>query len=66
MINVLLQVQDSLAVAAGTESTAEGMNLFDLALKGGVIMIPLLFLLGMSVYIAVERFVVIRQAAKTC
>ena len=65
MINVLLQVQDSLATAAGTESAAaEGMNLFDLALKGGVIMIPLLFLLGMSVYIAVERFVVIRQAAK--
>lgn len=64
MINVLLQVQDSLAAQTANQAVAEDMNLLDLAMKGGIIMIPLLLLLIMSVYIFVERFIVIRQAAK--
>lgn len=65
MNNVLLQVQDSMATAAAANgAVAEDLNLLDLALKGGVIMIPLLLLLIMSIYIFVERFIIIRQAAK--
>lgn len=40
------------------------MNLFQLALKGGWIMIPLLLLSVLAIYIFFERLVVIRRAAK--
>lgn len=45
-----------------TESTAT-MNLWDLALKGGIFMIPLLLLSVLSIYIFIERLLVIRKAA---
>lgn len=64
MTNLLLQVQDSMAAVAGEQAATEGINLFDLALKGGFIMIPLLGLLILSVYIFVERFIIIRQAGQ--
>ena len=52
---VLLQAEAPAEVAS--------LNLFDMALKGGWIMIPLLLLCIMSVYIFVERLLVIRKAA---
>ena len=49
-------------------TTVEGgqatMNAFDLALKGGWIMIVLLILLLLSVYVLIERILVIRNAGK--
>lgn len=38
--------------------------MWDLALKGGVMMIPLLLLSILAIYIFIERLVVIRKAAK--
>ncbi len=59
-LNVLLQVAET--TAAGQE-VAE-MNLFDMALKGGWIMLPLLLLLILAVYIFIERFVVVKRASQ--
>ncbi len=54
---VLLQ-----AVEAEAAEVAS-LNLFDMACKGGWIMIPLLLLCIMSVYIFIERLIVIRNAS---
>jgi len=59
-LNVLLQV---------TQATTEvqevvKMNLFDMALKGGWIMIPLLLLCIVAVYIFIERLVVIKKTSQ--
>lgn len=63
MNSLLLQVQDTTAVAAAAQGGVEEMNLLEMAMKGGFIMIPLFLLLIMSVYIFVERFRIIKQAA---
>lgn len=43
-------------------SMAESMNAFDLALKGGWLMIVLLVLLFLSIYVLIERTLVIKKA----
>ena len=50
--------------SATAETTAVTMNAFDLALKGGWLMIVLLILLLMSIYVLIERTLVINKAAK--
>ncbi len=49
---------------AAAETEAVTMNAFDLALKGGWLMIILLILLLMSIYVLIERTLVINKAAK--
>ncbi len=51
--------------AAATTATAAApeLSVWDLCLKGGIIMIPLLLLSLVSIYIFVERWLVIRKAA---
>lgn len=63
----LLQVPtaalDSLQnVSSAVETSAVTMNAFDLALKGGWLMIILLILLFLSIYVLIERTLVIRKA----
>ena len=60
-LNLILQVTD---VAEIAEATVE-MNYWDLALKGGWIMIPLFALFLAAVYIFVERIVFIKSSSKT-
>jgi len=50
------------AVTAETEAVT--MNAFDLALKGGWLMIVLLILLLMTIYVLIERTLVINKASK--
>ena len=45
-------------------SAIPDLNMWDLALKGGIMMIPLLLLSILAIYIFIERLVVIRKAAK--
>ncbi len=62
---ITTQVADSLANAAAEAPQVVEMNYFDLAMKGGpVIMIPLLILSIIAVYIFIERLVAIRKASK--
>jgi biopolymer transport protein ExbB len=42
----------------------QGLNLFELILKGGIIMIPIGLLSLLSIYFMIERFVFINQAQK--
>lgn len=58
-MNLLLQA-DTTAAANGGDSIA----LFNLILKGGVLMIPLAILLIVAIYIFFERYFTIKKAAK--
>ena len=46
------------------EVQAESLNIFDLIVKGGIIMIPIFMLSFLSIYIMVERYYFITKAAK--
>jgi biopolymer transport protein ExbB len=47
---------------AEAAATTASMSVWDLCLKGGFIMIPLAILLVVSIYIFIERYIVIRRA----
>ncbi len=47
---------------APAEAVTASMSVWDLCLKGGFIMIPLAILLVISIYIFIERYIVIRRA----
>ena len=66
LLTLLLQTTDTLATppVLTPVETASDLNLWDLACKGGIIMIPLLLLSLLSIYIFVERLQVIRRAAR--
>lgn len=50
---------------AEPESTQEmGIRFIELAMKGGWIMVPLAVLLGLGIYISVERYLVIQKVSK--
>ena len=51
-------------VQAAAGAAVEELSMWDLCVKGGIIMIPLLILSVISIYIFVERFFAIRKAAK--
>lgn len=68
-MGILLFIQNQVAgnempVLTGAEEAVEevGISFFDLAIKGGWIMIPLLFLSLVAVYIFIERFLSIKKA----
>ncbi len=64
---LLLQVpvQDTTGIVNATEAAGElRLSFFDLAMKGGIIMIPIFLLLVLAMYIFFERFMTIRDAAK--
>lgn len=62
----LAMVTDSLATAAVAETPVveAELSMWELCLKGGIIMIPLLILSVISIYILVERCIAIRKAAQ--
>lgn len=65
-MSLLLQITtaatDSLTAAA--PATEESLSLFDLALKGGPIMVPIALCSVIAVYIIFERYFSIRKSAK--
>ena len=67
LLTLLLQTTDTLVtppVLTPTVETAGDLSLWELACKGGIIMIPLLLLSLLSIYIFFERLQVIRRAAR--
>ena len=61
LLTLLLQTTDTLVtppVLTPTVETAGDLNLWELACKGGIIMIPLLLLSLLSIYIFFERQVI--------
>jgi biopolymer transport protein ExbB len=61
---ILLQVT-TVADSAMVNASDSSVNLFDLLLKGGYVMIPLLLLSAAAIAIFVERVLTIKKAAKT-
>lgn len=59
---------DTIAAAQSIADTASDiqaeLSVWDLCLKGGFIMIPLALLLVISIYIFIERYIVIRRASR--
>ncbi|HHT04425.1 MAG TPA: MotA/TolQ/ExbB proton channel family protein [Bacteroidales bacterium] len=69
LANILLQIQEGAGVAVETaqaivEPTVKSMNIMELALKGGWIMIVLAIISIVAVYIFVERYIALNKAAK--
>jgi biopolymer transport protein ExbB len=67
LLNVLLQVPagDSITAVAGAVATeGKTMNLWDMMLKGGWVMIPIFLLLLLAVYVLIERFIAIKASTK--
>ena len=52
------------AIAATTPAADQKINLWHLLVQGGVLMIPLGFLLVLSIYVFIERLIAIRKASK--
>ena len=61
--SILSLIPAQATAAPATAATAE-LSVWDLCLKGGIIMIPLVLLSLVSIYIFIERWLVIRKAAK--
>ena len=65
LLSLLADANMVMPVSAGTTAAPVAeVNMWDLSLKGGVIMIPLLILSILAIYIFIERAVVIRKAAR--
>lgn len=66
-MSILLQiVQGGAAVAetvAETTNEGEGMDIFSLIWKGGIVMIPIGILGVIAVYLSIERYLTIRKAS---
>ena len=62
---IFLQITSQAAeTAAEVSKTQLSFSLWDLSLKGGWIMIPIVLLSVISIYIFIERFIAIRSAGK--
>jgi biopolymer transport protein ExbB len=66
-MHIFLQIVNEAAdtSAVGLEETQEGLSVIDLALKGGIVIIPIAILSLIGVYILFERYFSIRKAGKT-
>lgn len=67
LLQTLLQIPGaSPAVTTPSTTTADtGLSIIDLALGGGVVMIPIALLLIIAIFIYFERYLTIRKAAKS-
>ncbi|HEX4887644.1 MAG TPA: MotA/TolQ/ExbB proton channel family protein [Luteibaculaceae bacterium] len=65
-MSTLLAQIDTLAASAANPNVPQGqeLNLFDLMVKGGPIMIPIALLSLWSIYIMIERYLHIKKATK--
>jgi len=57
-------LQTTVAVATNAKPAEQGLSIFGLLIKGGVIMIPILLLSLLSVYLFVERLLFINKASR--
>lgn len=65
LLSLLADANMVMPVSAGTTAAPVAeLNMWDLSLKGGIIMIPLLILSILAIYIFIERAVAIRRAAR--
>ena len=63
-LTILLQTIAETTPVVIEETTTEQISLWDLAVKGGWLMIPLALMLLLAIYIFVERLIVLQKASK--
>ena len=61
---LILQINETANMVTTQAADKLSLSFWELAIKGGWIMIPILLLSVISVYIFIERFIAIRNAAK--
>jgi biopolymer transport protein ExbB len=64
LTSIFSQLNCTTAIMLNVEATGITLNFWDLALKGGWIMIPILFLSLIAVYIFGDRYIAIQRASK--
>jgi len=67
LLNILAQITTTVAsqpTPAAPAAAAEGLSVFSLIMKGGVVMIPILVLSLTSVYLFIERLLYVNKASK--
>jgi biopolymer transport protein ExbB len=64
LLQIIAQAADTAAAAQAGQTVHQTLNLFDLMKKGGWVMVPLGILSVISVYLIVERYIVISRAGK--
>ncbi len=64
LISVLLQATNENLVEVTQQTAIEGQSYFEILLKGGWILVPIILLLFLSIYIIIERWVTIRNLGK--
>ncbi|MDD4001872.1 MAG: MotA/TolQ/ExbB proton channel family protein, partial [Bacteroidales bacterium] len=65
LANILLQIQETSNIAVQTVAqTEKTMNVIELAIKGGWIMVVLAILSIVAVYIFVDRYIALNKATK--
>jgi biopolymer transport protein ExbB len=63
-MSFVLQATDVIADSTGIVNGNEGLNLFSILMKGGVVMIPLLLLSIISIAFIIERYLYIREMSR--
>lgn len=64
-MNVFAQIsQPSDSLVQLSQTSDDGLSLFSLLMKGGVVMVPILFLLVVTTYIFIERYLYLRQKTR--
>lgn len=61
---ILLQAQTAVDSVATTAASASGISLFDLVMKGGWVMIPLLLMFFATLFLIIERWLAINANGK--
>ena len=61
---ILLQAQTAVDSVATSATSAQGISLFDLLLKGGWVMIPLLIMFFLTLFLIFERWLAINSNGK--
>ncbi len=64
-IDTLTQVSQKVVASPPAQTVVQTLNLWDLVVKGGVIMIPLFILSLLAVYFFFERLIAIKKASRT-
>ncbi|MBC7922563.1 MAG: MotA/TolQ/ExbB proton channel family protein [Ferruginibacter sp.] len=63
LLQVIQDAPSAIDSTAAANGAADELNVFNLLLKGGFVMIPLLILSLLSVYLFIERYLYIRKAS---
>jgi biopolymer transport protein ExbB len=63
LLSILLQVPTAVADTLATSGSAQSINYLELLLKGGIVVYPILILLFLTIFLAIERYLFIKNSS---